>query len=72
MSLPVFPDHTISVGARIAVTINAIQVGAVTPVVPPGSVKLTGTVSALIFIIILILRAKQLTTVPVERVTSSS
>ena len=54
MSLPVKPNHTISVGGGIHVTIDAIQVGEVTAVVPPGSVIFTGTVIVLVTIIILI------------------
>ena len=71
MSLPVIPHHTISVGGGIHVTIDAIQVGMVTVVVPPGSVKPTGTVVAN-GIIILITSCKWLTAVRREGVTSSS
>ena len=71
MFLPVFPDHTISIGGGIHVTIDAIQVGMVTRFVPPGSVILTGTVAAPV-IIILISSCKWLIAVPIERVTSSS
>ena len=69
-SLPPIPDHGISFGT--AVTIDAIQVWAVTAVVPPGSTMLSGTVAARPPIIILILRAKELIIVPPQRVTSSS
>ena len=72
MSLPVIPDHTISVGGGILVTIDAIQVGIVARVVPPGSVKRPGTVYA-ILIIILITSCKWLIAVKAcEGVTSSS
>ena len=71
-SLPVIPDHTIRRWAGIAVMIDAIQVGVETPVVPPGSMILTGTVEPRILIIILKLHAEQLIIVPTERVTSSS
>ena len=54
MSSPAFPVHTITEGGGICVTIDAIQVGLVTRVVPPGSVPLNGTVVAGMSIIILI------------------
>ena len=72
MSLPVIPDHTITKGAGTAVMIDAIQVGVVTVPVPPGSVKVTGTVEPRIVIIILVSGSKKLIAVPIERVTNSS
>ena len=66
------PDHTNTKGAGTIVMIDAIQVGVMTPGVPPGPVVDTGTVAARVPIIILILRAKQSIAVRIERVTSSS
>ena len=59
-SLPMPPDDTISYGVVLAMMIQAIQVGAVTAIVPPSSFILAGAVSAPV-IIILILSAKWLT-----------
>ena len=69
---PVFPVHTITEGGGIFVTIDAIQVGAMTRVVPPGSVKQTATVSGIIHIIILVSSGKLLTAMINERVASIS
>ena len=72
ISPPVKPDQTIANWTGIAVTIDAIQVRAVTVVVPPGSIKRIGTVSLIIFVIVLILSGKWLIMVIRERVASSS
>ena len=61
--LPVIPVQTISIEGGIHVTIDAIQVGLATPVVPPCSVKLPGTVFVMV-IIILIMSCKWLTVMP--------
>ena len=45
MRLPVVPDDTITERRGTGVTINAIQVRIVTALVPPGSVKISGTVN---------------------------
>ena len=63
MSLPGMPVQTIAVRGGIYVSIDAIQVGMVTPVVPPGSLILPGTVFVMV-IIILISSGKWLTAVP--------
>ena len=72
-SLPVIPVDTKGIfGSRVApVMIGAIQVGAVTFVVPPSSMILSGTVP-ICFIIILIFSGKWLTAMISERVASSS
>ena len=71
MSLPVIPVHTISKRGVISAKIQAIQVGVVTVVVPPGSLKPNGTVCPFV-IIIPIFSAKWSIAVPRERVPSSS
>ena len=60
MSPPEHPVDTVSVGGVLSTMIQAIQVGGVTPFVPPGSFKYNGAVSVSV-IIILILSGKWLT-----------
>ena len=68
MSLPVIPVHTISLRGVISAMIQAIQVGIVTLVVPPGSLIGTGTAAVSLLIIILILSGKWLILVNSEGV----
>ena len=72
VSHPVIPVDTISEGGVIAMVVQAIQVGIMTVVVPPGSMKLTGAVSFPQVVIILILSAEWLTVMISEGITSSS
>lgn len=73
MSLPTLPIHTNTKGRGICVMILAIQVGVVTrEAVPPGSVKIAGTVYARMLIIILIISGEWLIAVMRKRVISVS
>ena len=71
MSLPGIPVQTIAAGGGTFVTIDAIQIGMVTRIVPPGSVKQTGTIVAMV-VIILILSGKWMIAMIGERVQSIS
>ncbi len=71
--LPVCPVQTITEWGGISVTIDSIQVGAVTFVVPPGSMPPTGTVEVVFVIIVLISSCKWLIAMDSgKRVASSS
>ena len=70
--LPLFLVHTIVPRRGIFMTIDAIQVRQVTPIVPPSAVAETATVFIRFVIIILIASCKWLTTVIRKRVISSS
>lgn len=73
MSLPTLPVHTNTMGRGIFMMIDAIKVGFVTRrVVPPGSLKLAGTVYVRMPIIILIASGKWLIAMIRKRVISSS
>ena len=63
MSLPVVPVHTISIRGVMSAMIQAIQVGMVAPVVPPGSLKPSGTVTSP-FVVLLISSGKWLMLMP--------
>ena len=47
MTLPVIPVNTVSKRRVFAVKIAAVQVGEVTAIVPPGSLKVRGTIPAI-------------------------
>ena len=53
MSLPTYPVYANAKGRARAIMILAIQVRIVTHIVPPGSVKEIGTVSAISIIILI-------------------
>ena len=72
ISFPVIPADTLSGGGVIPMIIEAIQVGAVTGVIPPGTVTQNGAVIGAPVIIILISSGKWITVMRRQRVTSSS
>jgi len=70
MTLPGIPVNTVSIRGVFAEMIQAVQVGAVTGPVPPGSLEQCGTVSG-IGVVVLILSAECHATMTGKRVTSS-
>ena len=53
MPLPAKPVNTISIRGVMSAKVQAVQIGVVTPFVPPGAVILTGTVKVGVIIILI-------------------
>ena len=51
MTFPVLPVHTISKRRVVLLKIAAVQVGAVTGIVPPGSAVILGTISVIVVVV---------------------
>lgn len=72
MSPPAFPVYTIGIRGVITKKIEAIQVGLMTPIVPPRPMVSLGTIYIRFFIVVSLLSWKFLTTVNNEGIASSS
>lgn len=72
MSPPAFPVYTIGIQGVITKKIEAIQVGLMTPIVPPRPMVSLGTIYIRFFIVVSLLSWKFLTTVNNEGIASSS
>ena len=71
MTLPALPVHTVSKSRVVPLKIAAVQVGVVTPIVPPGSLEQCGTIRAA-FVVVSIFGAERHVTMNKKRVTSIS
>ena len=71
MTLPGIPVDTVSIRGVFAEMIQAVQVGAVTGLVPPGSLVQCGTAAG-ISVVVSIFGAERPATMVRKRVTSSS
>jgi len=73
ITLPAIPVHTVSIRGVFALEIAAVQVGAVTVPVPPGSLVTCGTAAAGIGVVVSIFSAERHAAMRAgKRVTSSS